>query len=97
MTTINNIQPLSAEDVFSLLKNNFKEYVNTQLGSNLEIEYQHVYNIINVLCPEIIDGIAFTITVADDSLTVSSDEDRTDHNADLLEKHLNEFLTDKAG
>lgn len=97
MTTINNIQPLSAEDVFSLLKNNFKEYVNSKIDSNLEIDYQHVQNIINVLCPEIIEGIAFTITVNDEAITISHDEERNDHSSDLLEQHLNEFLAEKAG
>ena len=97
MTTINNIQPLSAEDVFSLLKNNFKDYVNSKLDSNMEIEYQHVQNIINVLCPEVIEGIAFTITVDDDAITISHDEERNEYNSDLLEQHLNEFLAEKAG
>ncbi|MGB4399341.1 MAG: hypothetical protein WBJ10_08225 [Daejeonella sp.] len=97
MTTINNIQPLSAEDVFSLLKNNFKEYVNSKLDSNLEIDYQHVQNIINVLCPEIIEGIAFTITVDDEAIIVSHDEERNEHNSDVLEQHLNDFLAEKAG
>ncbi len=97
MTTINNIQPLSAEDVFSLLKNNFKEYVNSKLDSNLEIDYQHVQNIINVLCPEIIEGIAFTISVDDEAIIVSHDEERNEHNSDVLEQHLNDFLAEKAG
>lgn len=96
MTTINNIQPLSAEDVFSLLKTDFKDHVNAKLDSNLEIDYQHVQNIINVLCPEVIEGIAFTITVDDDAIIVSHDDERNEYNSDLLEKHLIDFLTEKA-
>lgn len=96
MTTINNIQPLSAEEVFSLLKINFKDYVNSKLNSNLEIDYQHVQNIINVLCPEVIEGIAFTITVDDEVLTISHNDERNEYNSDLLEKHLIDFLTEKA-
>ena len=96
MTTINNIQPLSAEEVYSLLKTEFTDYVNNKLDSNMEIDYQHVANIINVLWPEVIEGIAFTITVDDDAITVSHDHERNDYNSDELEKHLVDFLTQKA-
>jgi len=41
MTTIKNIKPVTAEQIFDLLKKKFAEYVNSKLDSNLTIEYIH--------------------------------------------------------
>ena len=97
MTAINNIQPLSPEAVFDLLKVEFSEYVNQALGSNLSVEYAHVADIVNISFPEVIEGTVFTLTVSDDEIEVSKNETEGDYNTDLLEQHLNEFLTVKAG
>lgn len=97
MTAIKNIQPLSPEAVFDLLKVEFSEYVNNALGSNLTVEYAHVADIVNISFPEVIEGTVFTLTVSDDSIEVSKNETEGDYNTDLLEQHLNEFLSIKAG
>jgi len=97
MTAINNIQPLSPEAVFDLLKVEFSEYVNQALGSNLSVEYAHVADIVNISFPEVIEGTVFTLTVSDDEIQVSKNETEGDYNTDLLEQHLNEFLTIKGG
>jgi len=97
MTTIKNVQPLSPEAVFDLLKIEFSEYVNQALRSNLSVEFAHVADIINISFPEVIEGTVFTLTVSDDSIEVSKNENEGDYNTDLLEQHLNEFLTVKAG
>lgn len=97
MTAIKNIQPLSPEAVFDLLKVEFSEYVNNALGSNLSVEYAHVADIVNISFPEVIEGTVFTLTVSDDSIEVSKNETESDYNTDLLEQHLNEFLSIKAG
>ena len=97
MATIKNVKPLSAEKLFDLLKTGFAEYVNEKLGSNLAIEYAHVYDVINVLFPEVIVGPALTITVTDDELTVANHASGADYNTDLLEEQLNGFLELQAG
>jgi len=97
MTAIKNIQPLSPEAVFNLLKVEFSEYINQALGSNLSVEYAHVADIVNISFPEVIEGTVFTLTVADEQIEVSKNETEGDYNTDLLEEHLNEFLTVKAG
>jgi hypothetical protein len=97
MTAIKNIQPLSPEAVFDLLKVEFSEYVNNALGSNLSVEYAHVADIVNISFPEVIEGTVFTLTVSDDSIEISKNETEGDYNTDLLEEQLNEFLTVKAG
>lgn len=97
MTTIKNIQPLSAESVFSLLKTEFSEYVNNALGSNLSVEFAHVADIVNISFPEVIEGTVFTLTVSDDAIEVSKNETEGDYNTDIIEQHLNEFLVAKAG
>jgi hypothetical protein len=97
MTAIKNIQPLSPEAVFDLLKVEFSEYINQALGSNLSVEYAHVADIVNISFPEVIEGTVFTLTVSDDSIEVSKNETEGDYNTDLLEEHLNEFLSIKAG
>lgn len=97
MTTIKNIQPLSPEAVFDLLKTDFSAYVNQALGSNLSVEFAHVADIVNVSFPEVVEGTVFTLTVSDDHIEVSKNETEGDYNTDLLEEQLNEFLTVKAG
>lgn len=97
MTAIKNIQPLSPEAVFDLLKVEFSDYINNALGSNLSVEYAHVADIVNISFPEVIEGTVFTLTVSDDSIEVSKNETEGDYNTELLEQHLNEFLSVKAG
>ena len=93
MATIKNVQPLSAEKLFDLLKTGFADYINNKLDSNLAIEYAHVYDVINVSFPEVIEGPALTITVNDVELTVAVQATDTDYNTDLLEEQLIAFLT----
>lgn len=97
MATIKNIQPLSAEKVFDLLKTEFADYINDKLDSNLSIEYAHVYDVINISFPEVIQGPALTITVTEDELTVEVQATESDYNIELLEEQLIAFLTEKAG
>jgi hypothetical protein len=97
MATIKNVKPLGAEKLFDLLKTEFADYINEKLGSNLAIEYAHVYDVINVMFPEVIEGPALTITVTDDELIVSVQTADSDYNTDLLEEHLIGFLSIQAG
>ena len=97
MTAIKNVQPLSPEAVFDLLKVEFSEYINQALGSNLSVEYAHVADIVNISFPEVIEGTVFSLIVAEDGIEISKNETEGDYNTDLLEQHLNEFLTAKAG
>ena len=97
MATIKNIQPLSAEKLFDLLKTEFADYINAKLGSNLAIDYAHVYDVINVSFPEVIEGPALTITVSDKELIVSVMATNSDYNTELLEEQLNGFLEEQAG
>jgi len=95
MTTIKNIKPVSAEDLFDLLKNEFASYIDSKLDSGLTIEYAHVYDVINVMFPEVIKGIAFTITVSENEISIEKNEEDIDYDAELLEKHLINFLAEK--
>lgn len=97
MITIDNVQPLSAESLFDLLKNDFSAYVNEQLNSNLAVEFAHVSDIINISFPEVIEGNAYTITVTEASLELTDHTTGGTYNTELLEQHLVEFLTLKAG
>jgi len=97
MAIIKNVQPLSAEKLFDLLKTDFADYINTKLGSNLAIEYAHVFDEINVSFPEVIEGPALNITVTDDELTVTLMATDSDYNTELLEEHLISFLTQQVG
>jgi len=97
MIAIDNVQPLSPESLFELLKTEFPAYVNEQLGSNLVVEFAHVADIVNISFPEIIDGNAYTITVGDNSLELTDHTTEGTYNTALLEQHLMEFLTLKAG
>ena len=95
MTIIQNVKTLSAETLFGLLKTGFADYINAKLGSNLAIEYAHVYDVINVHFPEVIEGPALTIVVTDDALTVSAQTTTSDYNIALLEEHLIAFVTEQ--
>jgi hypothetical protein len=97
MTTIKNVKPLSAEKLFDLLKTEFADYINGKLDSNLAIEYAHVYDVINVMFPEVIEGPALTVVVTDDELIVTVHATDSDYNTDLLEEHLLGFLETQAG
>lgn len=96
MATIKNVQPLSAEKLFDLLKTGFADYINSKLGSNLSIEYAHVFNEINISFPEVIEGPALNIAVTDVELTVTLLATGSDYNANLLEEHLIGFLEQQA-
>jgi len=96
MTTIKNIQPLSAEALFDILKKEFTDYLNTALGANMSVDYAHVSDIINIHFPEITKGIVFSLTVSDDNILIESGEIEEDYNTELLQEHLTNFLTLKA-
>ena len=97
MTPIKNIQPLSAETLFSILKKDFADYINNKLDSSLSIEYAHVYDVINVSFPEVIEGNAFSVIVSDDEITVSDHNQNPEYNSELLQQNLIDFLTIQAG
>ena len=97
METIKNVKPLSAEKLFNLLKTEFADYINSKLGSNLAIEYAHVFDEINVSFPEVIEGATLNITVTDVELTVTLLATETDYNTGLLEENLIGFLEEQAG
>lgn len=100
MTSIQNIQPLTAEALFGLLKKEFPDYINEKLDSTLAIEFAHVYDIINVSFPEVIAGTVLTITISDDNIVVTDNEttseERLEYNTELLENQLVDFLRMKA-
>ena len=95
MTSINNVQPVSAEALFHILKSDFANEINNKLDSSLSIEYAHVYDVINVYFPEIIEGTVFTITVNPNEIVLSNNGDNSEYNTELLEQHLHEFLHEK--
>jgi hypothetical protein len=97
MISINNVQPLSPEALFDLLKTDFPAYLNEQLGSNVTVEFAHVSDIINISFPEVIEGNAYTLTVGDETIEVTDHTTESTYNTELLEQHLIEFLTIKAG
>jgi len=97
MTPIKNIKPLTAETLFDILKNEFGDYINYKLDSTLNIEYAHVDDVINIMFPDVIAGIAFSIIVSDEDITVSENDVSPQYNTGLLEQHLIAFLTIKAG
>ncbi len=100
MTSIQNIQPLSAEQLFDVLKKEFPDYINTKLDSALTIEFAHVSDIINVSFPEVVAGTVLTVTVSDDNIDVTDNEtvseDRLEYNTELLKTQLIDFLKLKA-
>jgi len=95
MTTIKNVHPESAESLFKILKSDFANELNLKLDSSLSIEYAHVYDVINVYFPEIIEGTVFTITVNENEIELSNNGDVTEYNTDLLEQHLHDFLLER--
>ncbi|MGI4021651.1 MAG: hypothetical protein ACRYFA_09110 [Janthinobacterium lividum] len=100
MTAIQNIQPLSAEELFDVLKKDFPDYINEKLDSALTIEFAHVYDIINISFPEVAAATVLTVTVSDDNLVVTDNEtvseDRLEYNTELLKNQLVDFLKMKA-
>ncbi|TKC09167.1 hypothetical protein [Pedobacter frigoris] len=97
MISINNIQPLSPEALFDLLKTDFPTYINEQLGSNLNVEFAHVSDVVNISFPEVIEGNAYTLTIGDDQIEITDHTAEETYNTELLEQHLVAFLTIKAG
>ena len=95
MTIIKNVHPLTAEALFQILKSDFANEINSKLDSSLSIEYAHVYDVINVYFPEIIEGTVFTITVNEQEIELTNNGDATEYNTDLLEQHLHDFLVEK--
>jgi hypothetical protein len=59
----------------------------------LTIDYALVYDVINVSFPEVVTGIAFTIS--NDEITTKKNEENFDDNVELLETHLIDFLKEK--
>ena len=100
MISIQNIQPLSPEQLFDILKKEFPDYINAKLDSALNIEFAHVSDIINVSFPEVVAGTVLTVTVSDDNLIVTDNEtvseDRLEYNTELLKSQLVDFLKMKA-
>jgi hypothetical protein len=95
MTAIKNVHPISAEELFQILKNDFANEANAKLNSSLSIEYAHVYDVINVYFPEIIEGTVFTITVNENEIELTNNGDTGEYNTDLLEQQLHNFLLEK--
>ena len=95
MIPIKNVHPLSPEAIFDILKKEFADKINNKLHSNLSIDYAHVYDVINISFPEIADDTVFTITVTNDEVTLSNNGHSTEHNTELLETNLVDFLIEK--
>lgn len=95
MTTLKNVQPLSAEKLFDLLKTEFASYIDSKLDTNLAVEFAHVYDVINISFPEITEGTVFTLIVNDDEIELSDNSQNAEYNTELLEQHLMEFLNEK--
>ncbi|MEJ7559124.1 MAG: hypothetical protein WKF66_12510 [Pedobacter sp.] len=96
MISINNVQPLSPETLFDVLKKELAAYINEQLDANLTIEFAHVFDVINITFPEITEGNAYTLTVSEDEIQVIDHTSEVDYNMELIEQHLIEFLNTKA-
>jgi hypothetical protein len=96
MISINNVQPLSPEALYDLFKTEFPVYINDLLGSNINVEFAHVADIINISFPEVIEGNAYTLTVSEENIEVTDHTTEGTYNTELLEQHLIEFLTLKA-
>ena len=95
MTTIKNIQPVSAEELYDLLKKEFAAYVDSKIDSGLAIDYAHVYDVINISFPEVKKGIAFTLTISDEEINIEKDEEDFDFDLNLLREELVNFLKEK--
>lgn len=96
MISINNVQPLSSQTLFDLLKKEFPSYINELLDSNLTIDFAHVFDVISITFPEIIEGNAYTLTVGEKSIDITDHTSEADYNTELLEERLTEFLMIKA-
>ncbi|MBD1365682.1 hypothetical protein IDJ77_17840 [Mucilaginibacter sp. ZT4R22] len=96
MTSIKNVHPLSAEALFLILKKDFANDINAKMNSSLSIEYAHVYDIINVSFPEIIEGTVFTITVTENEIALTNNGDDTEYQTNLLGQHLHDFLVEQS-
>ena len=95
MTIIKNLLAISAEELYIHLKKDFTVYINAKLDSNLRIDFSHVYDVINVLFPEVLEGTALTIVVTSEQITVSDNAKDSEYNKELLEKHLVDFITEQ--
>ncbi len=96
MTTIKNIQPLSATEIYDQLKKEFPAYINDKLGSELAIDFADVYDVVNVHFPEVLSDGVMTVTVNENEITVTDSTTKTDYNAELIEQHLIDFMKLKA-
>ena len=92
MTTIQNIRTVTAESLFGTLKREFATFVNQKLDSEVNVEFAHIDDIINVSFPEIIPGIAFYITISREAIHLASNGDNQLENSIILEKQLVDFL-----
>jgi len=92
MTTIRNIRTVTAESLFGILKTEFATFVNQKLDSEVNVEFAHVDDIINVSFPEIIPGITFYMTVSREDIHLASNGDNHLENSIVLEKQLVDFL-----
>lgn len=95
MTIIKNVHPLSAEKLFGILKTEFAAYIDAKLGANTAVEFAHVYDVINISFPEIIEGTVFTLVVNEDEIILTNNGESMEYNTDLLEQHLLEFLNEQ--
>ncbi len=94
MKTFKNVQSLSAEELYHILQSDFGDAVNSKLDSSLNIEYAHVYDVINIHFPDIKDTV-FTIRVNEDEIELSNNGLNTEYNTDLLEQQITDFLNEK--
>jgi hypothetical protein len=96
MKPIKNTAALNAEKLFGILKIEFADYINSKLDSGLNLEFAHVEDVVNVLFPDVIQGIAFSIIVSEKEITVTENHISPEYNSDLLEQNLIDFLIFKA-
>jgi hypothetical protein len=96
MISIKNTASLNAETLFNLLKKNFTDYINYKLDAGMNVEFAHAENIINVMFPEVIEGIAFSIVVTEKELSVTDNHVSPEYNSGILEQQLVDFLILKA-
>lgn len=92
ITEIKNIRWVTSEDLFGTLKTDFADYLNKKLDAAVAVEFERIYDIINVSFPEIITGTAFHIVVSEEEITLSADNTIPANNSEALEKQLIDFL-----
>jgi hypothetical protein len=97
MTIIKNTHPLSAEQVFDLLKKEFTDYINNKLDSEMNIDFAHVDDVINVLFPDVLHSSFLTVTVLEKEIDVCAIIKEAENNTGLLEEQLTSFLERIAG